>query len=168
MTCYGQTSSIQTPRALGVHYQEVGSVRQVSQSRTCPFSRDYHANDIGKWDESPPSFLSLLDFFFPSLRSPFLKFSHTRGIRSLHILLKTAVFYSTLYDTREYPLMYVPFPVLSLYNAVAIGCGLDCCASRKCTDDCAQQTRYMALDRVQAAVYDAKPFDERNHGFEHS
>ncbi|KAJ5836264.1 hypothetical protein N7447_002290 [Penicillium robsamsonii] len=37
----------------GVHYQEVGSYLK-AVSRTCPFSRDYHANDIGKWDESPP------------------------------------------------------------------------------------------------------------------
>ncbi|KAJ5470750.1 hypothetical protein N7530_008107 [Penicillium desertorum] len=35
--------------------------------------------------------------------SPFLKFSHTRGIRSLHIHLKTAVLYSTLRQTRDYP-----------------------------------------------------------------
>ncbi|KAJ5927193.1 hypothetical protein N7516_008966 [Penicillium verrucosum] len=49
-------------------------------------------------DRIAPSFLSPLpDFFFPSLSthsSPFSKFSHTRGIRSLHIHLKTAVFYS--------------------------------------------------------------------------
>ncbi|KAJ5796789.1 uncharacterized protein N7518_005329, partial [Penicillium psychrosexuale] len=58
---------------------------------------------FGHKPNRPPSFLSLPDFFFPSLSnhsSPFLKFSHTRGIRSLHIHLKTAVLSSTPTNAR--------------------------------------------------------------------
>ncbi|KAJ5685919.1 hypothetical protein N7455_010391 [Penicillium solitum] len=64
---------------------------------------------LGHKPNRPPSFLSPLpDFFFPSLSthsSPFSKFSHTRGIRSLHIHLKTAVLYSIdlLRQARDYP-----------------------------------------------------------------
>ncbi|KAJ5164831.1 uncharacterized protein N7500_006661 [Penicillium coprophilum] len=77
--------------------QEVGAVVPA------PFPVTITLTRLGNEMNRPPSFLSLLDFFFPSPRSPFSKFSHTRGIHSLHIHLKTTVFYLTLYDKREYP-----------------------------------------------------------------
>lgn len=100
---------------------KVGSVRQLV-SRSCipysvpaPFSVTITLTLLGHKPNRPPSFLSPLpDFSFPSLSnsSPFLKFSHTRGIRSLYIHLKTAVLYSTLYDNRATTLecmCYLPF-----------------------------------------------------------